>query len=251
MILLNSKVVSVQFFPNGEQYIPLEELHIRSYNKVEWMYEDDAEFVALVVLKGHLDASMTSSWLKINYMPHSRMDRVNEDYAFSLKYTMQIINMMQWDCVEVKEPHSDVTPALLDSAVVNNWCMSQLESVMSIREYDTLFFPDAGAAKRYGDVPYDIAVGIKHRNFKTGDIDSFDFNGDIGKSVLIVDDLCSRGGTFVHSSRLLRGNGASDIGLLVAHCEQTVFSGELFEYIDMMYTSSSNLLKDHDKITIL
>ena len=250
MLLLNGHIVTTGRFPNGEQYIPLEGLNIRAYNKVEWVYEDDEEFVLLAILNGHLCSSGRTAWLKVNYMPHSRMDRANDDYVFSLKYVAQIINNMQWDCVEIKEPHSDVTPAIMNGAVIDNWCMSKVEEAMELSKSDTIFYPDAGAAKRY-NADYASAVGIKHRNFKTGNIDSFDFNGEIGPSVLIVDDLCSRGGTFVHSSRLLKGNGVCSISLLVAHCEQTVFKGELFDHVEMLYTSSSNMLKDHKQITIL
>jgi phosphoribosylpyrophosphate synthetase len=67
---------------------------------------------------------------------------------------------------------------------------------------------------------------------------------------LIVDDCCSRGGTFVHSSKLLKRSepakflpGAKKVFLMVAYCENTIFEGELFDHIDMMYISLDNNMK--------
>ena len=248
MILLNGEVVEIGKFPNGEQYVPLKSLILRAYNKVEWMYEGDHEFVSLSILRWHIQAVGKKAWLKLNYMPHSRMDRANEDYAFSLKYVSKLVNDMMWDSVQVTEPHSDVTPALLEDCVVTEWCQGHLLSVAM--HHNSIFFPDAGAQKRY-NTNLRSAVGIKQRDFKTGDITSFDLHGDVGSSVLIVDDLCSRGGTFVHSAKLLKEHGARNVSLLVAHCEQTVFTGSLFEHIGTLYTSAHNNLPEHKQITIL
>ena len=70
-------------------------------------------------------------------------------------------------------------------------------------------------------------------------------------NVLIVDDLCSRGGTFIEASKKLKAQGAEKISLLVAHCENNVFTGELFAHIDILYTAESNLLKPHPQIVTL
>jgi ribose-phosphate pyrophosphokinase len=106
---------------------------------------------------------------------------------------------------------------------------------------DSLLFPDAGAQKRYLS-PLKYAVGHKHRDFESGDIQSYSILGDVGERVLIVDDLCSRGGTFIGAAKELRAKGAKEVFLLVAHLENNVFTGELFDHIDGLYTSKDNLL---------
>jgi ribose-phosphate pyrophosphokinase len=252
MISLNHKEVVFGNFPNKEFNMDIELLDIRPSNYIEWNFEDNGDFIKLYTLKSYLDGLDKRSRLYIGYMPYSRMDRMNDSYAFSLKYACKMINDMGFYKVVVKEPHSDVTPALLDRCSVFDWCMGKIMTkepdelgiarAICMDEVDSLFFPDAGAQKRYQtEMPY--AVGYKQRDFATGDITSFEIQGGIGENVLIVDDLCSRGGTFIHSAIELKRAGAKKVSLLVAHCEENVFTGELFDHIDTLYTSGGMLDK--------
>ena len=47
--------------------------------------------------------------------------------------------------------------------------------------------------------------------------------------ILIVDDICSRGGTFYHSAKALKAAGAKNIYLYISHCEETVLDGDLYK----------------------
>ena len=110
---------------------------------------------------------------------------------------------------------------------------------------EALFFPDEGAMKRYSEhatIPY--AFGMKKRDWETGKILGLDIiNADVikGKNILIVDDICSRGGTFYHSAKALKEAGAANISLYVTHLEETVLIGDLPEsgLIDHIYTTKS------------
>ena len=68
MITLNDKVVEFGQFPNGESNLSLDgkELYVRSWNRVNWMYENEAEFMqlddSLRTVKG--DEEITGSWFK-------------------------------------------------------------------------------------------------------------------------------------------------------------------------------------------
>ena len=251
MITLNNQEVQFGKFPNKEGYLDFTELHFKIYNYIGWHFEEDAEFFKLALLKGHIDDAVCKAQLSISYMPHSRMDRVNNTYAFSLKTACKLVNDMGFVSVSVMEPHSDVTPALLNTCFQYDWCAEQMEDVIKDCGADSIFFPDAGAAKRYEtELPY--AVGIKRRDFKTGGIKGFDLIGDVGKVVLIVDDLTSKGGTFVHSSMALKKLGAEKVYLLVAHCETTVYKGTLFDHIEMLYTGKHNQgINASDVITLI
>lgn len=238
MITLNKEEVDFGSFPNGELYLDKNKLNIRSYNYVVWTYEGDDDFFKLALLKAELDKTGKSA-LRINYMPHSRMDRENPNYVMSLRPATALINALLFDYVDVVEPHSDVTPGMLNRCNAEEWCQSKLEYIIEGQSIDTLFLPDAGASKRYIS-PIPSAVGYKQRDFKTGEITKFDLNGEVGQIVLIVDDLCSKGGTFVHSAKLLRQHDAKVIYLLVANCESTVMQGELFDNIDHMFVAKHN-----------
>ena len=85
---------------------------------------------------------------------------------------------------------------------------------------------------------------MKKRDWKTGNILGLDIiNAEAikGKNVLIVDDICSRGGTFYHSAKALKEAGAARISLYVTHLEKTVLDGELFTsgLIEAIYTTDS------------
>ena len=259
MILLNGSEVQFGQFPNKEFNMDIQLLDIKPHNSVEWHFEDDGDFIKLFTLKSYLDELNKESRLYIGYMPYSRMDRMNDSYAFSLKYACKMINDMGFYKITVREPHSDVTPALLNNCTIHNWCMEVVnrkyskireemrDRMLFIQDFDSLFFPDAGAQKRY-QTDMDYAVGFKSRNFATGEIESFEINGSVGKHVLIVDDLCSRGGTFVHSAIELKKAGAEKVSLVVAHCEENVFTGELFDHIEKLYTSNGMLKTKHKQI---
>ena len=109
-----------------------------------------------------------------------------------------------------------------------------------------MFYPDEGAGKRYsGMIPLPYCFGIKNRDWSTGEIRGLSVAGETeliaGSDVLIVDDICSYGGTFVHSAEALDALGAGEIYLFVSHCEENALRGKLCECgkIRQIYTTDS------------
>ena len=49
------------------------------------------------------------------------------------------------------------------------------------------------------------------------------------KNILIVDDICSRGGTFYYSAKALKEYGVGDIYLYVSHLENSVHDGDMIK----------------------
>jgi ribose-phosphate pyrophosphokinase len=273
MILINSQKLDFTTFPNGETKVDGKQIDsflcnvIDSYwNTVTLKYENDSDLVKLMFVKKHLDdfpfsCSTAKIELVITYMPYSRMDRTktNED-VFTLKYVSEFINSLKFDQVTVVEPHSDVTMALLDKAEARyptDWLLNAAISEVNFDFADDyLFFPDAGAQKRYGQkIGFNQLVGFKDRDWKTGKINSLTVVGDTsllaGKKVIIVDDLCSYGGTFYGkdnegkefgAAAELKKLGAAEIYLVVAHAENAIFEGKILtgaSPIDKVFTTNS------------
>ena len=73
-----------------------------------------------------------------------------------------------------------------------------------------------------------------------------------GKDILIVDDICSKGGTFFYTAKALKDAGANRIFLYVTHCENTVLDGEMIKsgLIDKIYTTNSIFTKEHESIEV-
>ena len=179
------------------------------------------------------------------YIPHARMDRVkSSEDVFTLKYFCEVINSLNFKTVWVRDAHSNVSLALLNNVVeegAGHWMRTAAHGYNA----EALFFPDEGAMKRYSDYsPLPYAFGLKKRDWKTGQILGLDLiNADAikGKRVLIVDDICSRGGTFYHSAKALKAADAASVALYVTHLEETILLGDLPDsgLVDRVYTTPS------------
>ena len=124
-------------------------------------------------------------------------------------------------------------------------------------EAPSMFYPDEGAGKRYsGMIPLPYSFGIKKRDWATGQIKGLDAAGDTDsikdKNILLVDDICSKGGTFYFSAKKLKELGAKNIYLYVTHCENTIFEGEILkgELFSRVFTTDSILTKTDEMIHI-
>ena len=268
MIKVNDKLVEFETFPNGEALLVKESLQGSLKdgrdNVVHFKYENDADLIKLMFVKQHID-SLTGMFdmkiaLYIYYMPYSRMDRSENLSPFTLKHVAKLINDLKFNQVFVIEPHSDVTPAVLDraeSVFVNFDLIEKVKEEVGFDENeDYIMFPDAGASKRYSKMKAkNVAIGHKERDFETGKIIGFNLilnNGlATGNKVIIVDDMTSYGGTFVHSAKALAEKGFDEIYLLVAHAENSVLHGNpktginLFDHIDKLFTTDS-ILTEHN-----
>lgn len=214
---------------------------------IDWLYSNDAELFTLICVKRYIDEHFFNCrvYLCVPYVPHARMDRVkNDEDVFTLKYFCEVINSLHFDGVLVRDAHSNVSLALLNNVVEEPVKPFILESINQSGA-DALFFPDEGAMKRYSsmfNMPY--AFGMKKRDWETGQILGLDIINEDNiknKNVLIVDDICSKGGTFYHSAKALKAAGAKNISLYITHCEDTIAWGDLPDsgLIDQVYTTKS------------
>jgi hypothetical protein len=140
-----------------------------------------------------------------------------------LKYFAGLINSLGFSKVTVLDPLSYVSEALIDHIQIQTpKCyvervladLSEIEGVQSQKDNILLFYPDEGAMKRYAaifDLPY--VFGMKKRNWTNGEIQGLEVLGQTeriaGSTVLIIDDICSRGGTFYFSAKALKELGLS------------------------------------------
>ena len=161
------------------------------------------------------------------------------------------VNQLHFDRVLIADPHSGVTPAMLDRCEELKLTF-YLDNVIALENnIDYVFYPDAGALKRYSEilnVPYPVFYGNKKRDLNTGRIINYelvDAPDLLDKNILIIDDLCAKGGTFMMAGRKLKENGAKNVSLYVTHCEPSIFKGELLKtnVIDRIYTTKS-LIRD-------
>lgn len=235
-------------------------------NEIVWLYENDSEFLTVFYMVNHFNSMGVSPSLVIPYFPNARMDRVHDadEEVFTLKYFCKLINSLNVSYVQIFDPHSDVCVALIDNILVES-ALETIKDVYISGKYDVVYFPDAGAMKRYKDfskfvskVP-SFAYGNKVRDWDTGKILGLDIVGKInhGDRVLMVDDICSYGGTMYFSAKKLKELGAGDIDMYVSHCENSIIDekkGKIFSeenLINLVYTTNSTLSVSHPRIKIV
>lgn len=259
MMKLNDKQIDLKHFPDGTLLLK-EEAPESSKVVLSWYFENNEELVALYFLTKHLQAKgIQDIELKLPYIPNARQDRVKvEEDVFTLKYFAQMINDLKFSKVTVLDPHSYVSEALLDRIEIQTpkkYVQKVLEKIET--EKIMLFFPDEGAMKRYSgmfEMPY--AFGMKKRDWATGKIQGLDVTGQTeyipGSTVLIVDDICSKGGTFYHSAKALKELGAEKVYLYISHCENSIHEGDLLksDLVEKIFTTNSIFTKNHEKVEV-
>lgn len=259
MIKVNGVVVTPTNFPDGTKLIKCLPEWFGTAD-IKWYYESDEELFTLYAVTKHLQNLGIACSLYMPYAPNARFDRTKRmEEVFTLKYFADFINSLNYEEVAILDPHSTVAEALFDRCSVRK-PFHAIQNAIYKSNPDVIFFPDEGAMKRYSDIVPESCgrrvFGIKNRDWATGEIKGLSLYGDVdalkGAKVLIIDDICSKGGTFYHSAKALREAGAAAIDLYVTHCEHTIFEGELLKsnLINKIYTTNSIFYKEHEKIEV-
>lgn len=225
---------------------------------IEWRFEADTwekELFVLQCVMAEIDRKIGVT-LFMPYVPNARMDRVPpaKRDAFTLKTFAKIINGMGFDKVGVRDPHSDVTPALIDRCQADkpwpwmNWLGANTDRPVWL-------FPDAGAMHRYADmIPagQDMTYGTKIRDWDTQYIEGYNLlNGEMlfGRNVVIVDDIISHGYTLLFLLKALEEYCPKSVKIFATHVEDSFADGELYKQLRSgelnaeVYTSNSIVRK--------
>jgi ribose-phosphate pyrophosphokinase len=245
-------LVPFSLFPNGEQNVPEIKEEVSTLI-LKW--ESDKDLISLLLLQSGVLYSKVR--LKILYMPYSRMDRGENSSKCSLRYVGDIIRGLNFKSIEVIDPHSDLTLAYLGENAFGRYPFQETIHEPFVLT-DIVVFPDAGAQKRYGKGWKGVQlVANKKRDFATGKITGYSLENSSlvkGKHVTIIDDLSSKGTTFLFAGKALREFEPKHVDLVVTHCENSIYQGELLKPdspIDRIYTTNSILTDfSSDKITV-
>lgn len=185
-----------------------------------WLYENDSELFSLRCVVKHIRNIRKDAFisLRLPYIPHARMDRIEDDSTiFTLKWFCEEINSLEFNQVIVRDPHSNVSVALLDKIQIedikhyltfalydaygNRENLSQNKNEVDEQKAPAkgvfpivLYFPDEGAYKRYKKLSDTIETmpfsdekiefikiyGSKVRDWKTGKIQSLELSFENG-----------------------------------------------------------------------
>jgi ribose-phosphate pyrophosphokinase len=223
MFYLNGKPLKVTIFPDQTSQvwnIPDEFFEKELGNHILWKFDSESEYLHLAQLKTLLNEIVPRSWigLILPYLPYARQDKeIGNNSTFALHTFAKLLNYLNFNDVLISDPHSKVALQLIKNSRASYPKSLVLEL---FEEYDLLCYPDKGAVSKYTEI-YSCShmYGEKVRDQLTGKITKYEIKGQSVKDcrVLIVDDICDGGATFVLLAKELYAHGAKEVNLFVTH----------------------------------
>lgn len=236
-------------FPDGQPHFKLE-----TYEKdftevtVETAIKSPTDLCLLLMVS---DVLRRHGYSTINfdcrYLLGARMDRaIDWSQPFTLDLVARLINSAGFNRVRILDAHSEAATRLIRNSenVLPTAAWGQLRATLGLH---LVVSPDKGAlprVKKYCGYP--SIVCEKKRDPETGALNEFkivegkDYLAEPAwteRPVLIVDDICDGGGTFVGLAKVLREAGAKKVYLFVTH---GIFSkGFPLEDIAKVFTTDS------------
>lgn len=264
MIKANGHLIEFQTFPNKEVRLDVSENILKSVDdneitKISYKYDGDGSIWELFIVLDYFQSNKIPIELFITYLPYSRMDRVEDKRtAFTLKTLSKLFNQsffQFWNNIKVLDPHSEEYLMFEnmeeDRFILNDFHNAALSELVFIEDQDWIMFPDKGALDRYIDNfpnAKNILVGNKKRNFETGRIESIEVDvyqqhghPNSFSDVLIIDDLCSYGSTFVGAKKAVDSKiKYYNIHLIVTHAEtEPLLNGNVLPEFKNVITTNS------------
>jgi ribose-phosphate pyrophosphokinase len=245
------KSVRVSQYPDGMPIVD----RMLSFRSVERVLLRPSSFSAFVTAMFWVDALVDRGYkapeLVLPFVPGARQDHLNDsgDYLFTAKSVAKMINARRFPRVTVVDPHSEVTPALIErcETVSAADCFPKAS-------YSAVISPDAGAEKRAGAVAKKLEVPLFHawkkRDVATGKISGFGVEPlppGIGR-VLVVDDICDGGGTFLGLKDQL---GLVQADLFVTHGIFSAGTAALRSRYGYILTTDSIIGDPRDGVTVI
>jgi ribose-phosphate pyrophosphokinase len=240
-------------YPGGEVQVRFSEEQSAQFGQADevliFATIRDGELMGLAQLNSALDGLGHYPILFLPYLPYGRADRrfTGGDCA-GLRTFAEQINTMNFKKVVTLDAHSeaawrefdgliDVSPRLIINTVLERLWRPRMETI--IMSGVGILLPDAGAS-RYG--LRTNLVASKVRDPQTGKLTEFKVPEKHGfaslSSILIVDDICDGGGTFIGLAEQLKDYGL-ELNLYVTHGIFSKGLTELFRYYTHIFTTDS------------
>jgi ribose-phosphate pyrophosphokinase len=246
-------------FPDGQQdilittqntaYIKAEPVQIKSrFNSFQ-----DLEII-ICVTKALRRLGVKQISLYIPYLLGSRSDRQFQEggTSYLVDVIAPILNAQNFESVTVLDVHSDVASACIENLIVVKnleFAKSALTGINN-KNQDVIFIsPDGGSLKKiykvaeYVHFKGDIITCSKDRDTDGNLTKTVVPMGDLwssDKDLVIIDDICDGGRTFINIAKECKKGGyKGKIFLVITHGIFSAGLKDLSEYFDMIYTTNS------------
>ena len=207
-------------FPDGEVQLDIKDNLVNFKNRIVVVTRicNANDLFILLQAQDILERHCIDYEIVITYLMTQRSDRL---FSFGRPFSLNIVmKLLKGTCVYILEPHN--FDAILRCAATD---VDSLDYDSRVIKYEreaeqgttAILYPDAGAKERYEPVyqrpPEMYLVGEKVRDVSTGNIIDYNikqFDGcepvlpDTVKKIVIVDDLCDGGRTFITALEKLK-----------------------------------------------
>lgn len=246
------------YYPDGTFYPILNEFpkeftfRINSYSDL-WLLKQ---------IKDVYDHNSKNAIVTIPNLLDAQADRrFNSNESANLKLVLKELNSMNWEMLKIFHPHnSEIVEAIIDkveiidnSEFIKQVILSIIDdgNFSSMENFENKFIlasTDSGGFKPLMKLVDKIGwkgetySASKSRKFKDNvskliqHVDRNDFNG---KSILLIDDICVKGGTFLGLSTLFKERNIRNIYLAVSHITVDKPNHLLWESFDKVFTTNS------------
>lgn len=256
------------YYPDGSFYVTVEEFTPEFLFRIN-TYEDLWELNQILDVYKHRD--YPKPLVTIPCLIDAQADRrFQNSQPHGLKLVLDFLNGM-YATFEVFHPHNaEAVEAVLnnvriiDNAVFISEVLTELHfenngvrTEGKLEDHLILMSSDAGGFKPLMklcdrlDWEGETFSASKSRKYVDGksklvqQIDREDF-GD--KDILIIDDICVKGGTFIGLAKMLRERNVGKLYLAVSHLTLETVSEDLVNAFDKIYTTNSKGFEDYKKL---
>ena len=238
-IYLNNKKVPMRVFSGGEVDVNVKGLVAPSgiRKNITAILRSANDLIALMLTVDAIRQIDPEAYISahIPYLPYARQDRVcNEGEAFSSKVVAQLINSLNLEMVYVDVPHSDVMVDLIKNCESYPFYIDlhSVEWPLGI----SVMCADEGMFKRNKIIlplSGELLCASKKRDTLTGEITETSFSADVtNRNILVIDDICDGGQTFIELAKALKEKGANKLYLHVAFGIFRFGEEELLKYYE-------------------
>lgn len=272
MLLLNGNPVDYFKFSGGEIQVKLPDEINMERAILTWKPSDPDHIVHMMLTVNALKhAGIYDIDLEILYLPYARQDRVcAPGEALSLQTICLILESLQLTTIRIWDVHNrsafdeylegDHIIHISAADIYNRYKFIHNLSLFEL----SLCAPDMGAIDRMIAVNDSLQFNIptivlkKTRCPETGLIPEISFHKSSSvptdNNILIIDDICDGGATFIKAAELLKTECKGELFLYVTH---GIFSkgldelGKHFKHIFCHHVLHDDKFKSNDKLTIL
>lgn len=224
--MVDNKPIKIEWLEFSDGAITCKLIDLPDEFNVAWLTVDPSTKVKNVLLECLLvrnalavNNQKTNYYIKLNipYFPFARADRVFEK-GNPLPMDMIGVLIAEFDDVHTVDIHNQdwLEPYLIAETPQHE----ALRSVVKhLDKYDYVVAPDKGALKKIYELGMPVITATKVRDVSTGRIISTELDSGkelSGCKLLIVDDICDYGNTFLGLAKLLKTKGAN-VDLYVTH----------------------------------